>query len=445
MFITKKSISRRTALRGMGVTLALPLLDAMTPAFKAQSKGAAAALPRMGFFYTPNGVTLSHYLPKTTGADFEITPILKPLESVRDQMVIVTGLANSQADPLDLGSGPHTRCQAVWLNGCRTKRTEGADVRAGTTIDQLAAQELGKETPLVSLELALEPNFTVGNCEGGYSCTYINTFSWRTPTMPLPMETNPHAVFERLFGDGGNAAARRAQMRKYQSILDSVRDDIARLEGKLGPQDRTVVGEYLEAVRDVERRIQKIERSALNSPLEFEKPLGIPDSFDEHAKLMFDLTFLAYQADITRMVSFQIAREMSTRSYPELGVPEAHHDISHHGDTPEKMAKNTKINTYHMALFAQLVEKMRNTRDGDGSLLDHSMLMWGSSMGDGSRHVPRELPTVLVGNGYGRLKTGRHIRAAVDTPMMNFGLSLLDKIGVELESVGDSTGRLADL
>ena len=446
MIVSKTSLPRRTFLRGVGATLALPFLDAMVPALSALSQTAATPAMRLGFFYVPNGIQMGNFRPKGEGSAFEITPILAPLAPYRDQLIVFGGLANAQADPLDVGSGTHARAGAVWLNGARPKRTEGADIQAGTTIDQLAAEALGRDTPLSSLELALEPNYLVGNCEGGYSCVYVNTFSWRTPTMPMPMETNPQVVFERLFGDGGGQAARLARMRQDRSILDAVTEDMARLQGALGPQDRATVDEYVEAVRDVERRLQRTLRRSDSSPLPaIDPPLGIPDSFGEHARLMFDLQFLAYRGDFTRVSSFQLGRELSTRSYAELGVAEAHHDISHHQRNPEKMAKNTKINLYHMDLFSGLVEKMRATPDGDGSLLDHSMLLYGGGLGDGDLHLPHDLPLVLVGGGCGRIRGGRHLNYPADTPMMNLGLSLLDKVGVELESIGDSTGRLADL
>ena len=446
MIITKRSLPRRTFLRGVGAALSLPLLDAMVPALSALSRTAARPRMRMGFVYVPNGVQLENFRPATAGAGYAMTPILQPLEPYREQMTVLGGLANALANPLDVGSGTHARASAVWLNGVRPKRTEGADIRAGTTIDQFAARALGEETPLRSLELALEPNFTVGNCEGGYSCVYINTFSWRTPTMPLPMEINPHAVFERLFGAGGDPAARMAQMRRDRSLLDAVSDDMRRLQRALGPRDRSTVDGYLDAVRDVERRLQNTLQRADASPAPaMDVPLGIPDTFAEHARLMFDLQVLAYQADITRVVTFQIGRELSTRSYAELGVLESHHDISHHQSDPERMAKNTKINQFHTGLFAEFLGKLRATPDGDGTLLDHSMLLYGGGLGDGDLHHPHDLPLVLAGGGCGQLRGGRHLVCETDTPMMNLGLTLLDKVGVELDSIGDSTGRLTGI
>jgi hypothetical protein len=442
MMITKMALPRRTFLRGVGATIALPFLDAMAPALTALAK--TPPVQRLGFVYVPNGIQMVNYLPQTEGKAFEMTPILSPLSNFREHMTVVSGLANHQGDALDGGSGPHTRTGATWLSGVRPKHTEGADFRSGTTVDQFAAQKLGKQTPLPSLELALEPNFTVGNCEGGYSCVYINTFSWKTPTTPLQMETNPHVVFERMFGDGSSGEARRAQIAENRSILDAVSGDMSALRRRLGSSDRQMVDRYADAVREVELRLQRSAERAAESPTS-ERPLGIPDSFEEHAKLMFDLLVLAYQADITRVATFQLAREISLRSYPELGVPEGHHDISHHQNVPARMAKNTKINVYHMQMFANFVQRMRDTPDGDGSLLDHSMILYGAGMGDGNLHSPHDLPTVILGKGCGQLEGGRHLRAPVDTPFMNLGLTLLDKVGVEIPSIGDSTGRLTGL
>lgn len=446
MFIKKLSLPRRTFLRGMGATLALPLLDAMVPALSALGKSAATPPTRLGFVFVPNGLILREFLPKTEGKGFDLPRILAPLAPYQDQLTIVSGLANAAGDALDASSGPHSRGSGTWLNGMRPRRTEGADIQAGTTIDQYAARQLGQETPLPSLELALEPNFMTGNCEGGYSCAYINTLSWRTPTLPLPMETNPRVVFERLFGEPGDPASRQTQLDLDRSILDSVTADLDRLQRQIAAGDRRTVNEYLDAVRDVERRIQQTERRAAEAPeLEMDAPFGIPPVFEDHATLMFDMLFLAYQADITRVSTFQIARELSHRAYTELGVSEAHHDISHHGNRAEAMEKNTRINEFHMGLFTHLVEKLHNTPDGDGTLLDHVILLYGASFGDGNLHVPHNLPVALVGGGSGTLDTGRHVKVAFDTPFMNLGLSLLEKVGVEVDSIGDSTGRLTDI
>ena len=448
MIINKIALPRRTFLRGVGATLALPVLDAMVPALSALSKTAAAQPVRLGFVSVPNGLILREFLPKTVGGGFDVPRILAPIAPYRDQVTIVSGLANAAGDALDASSGPHSRGSGCWLNGMRARRTEGADIQAGKTIDQFAADALGRETPLASLQLALEPNFMTGNCEGGYSCAYINTLSWRTATLPLPMETNPRVVFERLFGEPGDQATRHAQLQIDRSILDGVSEDLARLQASVGPTDRRTVNEYLEAVRDVEHRIQQTEKRAAEAPeIEEEAPLGIPPVFEDHARLMFDLLFLAYQADITRVSTFQIARELSHRAYTELGVPEAHHDISHHGNRAEAVEKNTRINEFHMGLFAHLVERMHNTPDGDGTLLDNVIMLYGASFGDGNLHVPHNLPVALIGGGGGTLATGRHHKAKFDTPFMNLGLSLLDKVGAGdgVEGIGDSTGRLADI
>ena len=442
MFLTKMSLPRRTFLRGAGATLALPLLDAMVPAATALAQSAAAPAMRLGFTYVPNGMHPASFHPKGVGKDFAFSPILTPLAPFRDRVTVITGLSNALAG---VGAGgPHTRVHAAFLNGVAPKLTEGADIEAATTIDQYAARKIGADTPLQSLELALEPG-SFGTCDNGYSCTYVNTFAWKTPTTPLPMENNPRVVFERLFGDGGTASARLSQMQEDRSILDWVTADVARLQRRLGPSDRSAVDEYLQAVRDVERRIQKTEQHNERSPATAEQPVGIPDSFDEHAKLMFDMQFLAYQADVTRVVTFQIAREQSVRAYPEIGVAESHHGVSHHSNQPDKIALNNKINSYHLSLFGGLVEKMRATRDGDGTLLDHAMLLYGSGFGDGNVHMPNNMNLVLVGGGCGRLEGGRHLQYPLDTPMMNLGLSLLDKVGVELDHLADSTGRLKDL
>lgn len=446
MIIDRIALPRRTFLRGMGAAVALPVLDAMAPALTALSRTAAAPPVRLGFVFVPNGLILRDFLPKTEGRGFDLPRILAPLAPHRDQLTVVSGLANAAGDALDASSGPHSRGSGCWLSGMRARRTEGADIEAGKTIDQYAADALGRETPLASLQLALEPNFMTGNCEGGYSCAYINTLSWRTATLPLPMETNPRAVFERLFGEPGGSDVRRAQRRIDRSILDGVSEDLARLRAELAPGDRRIVSEYLDAVRDVEHRIQRTERRAAEAPeIEAEAPIGTPPVFADHANLMFDLLLLAYRADVTRVATFQIARELSHRAYTELGVPEAHHDVSHHGNQAEAVEKNTRINVFHMQLFARFVERLRATPDGDGSLLDHVMVLYGAAFGDGNLHVPHNLPVALLGSGGGRLRAGRHVRAKFDTPLMNLGLSLLDKVGARVDRVGDSTGRLADV
>jgi hypothetical protein len=444
MIITKKALPRRTFLRGLGVTVALPLLDAMVPALSAAT--AASPLSRLAFFYVPNGMILPNFHPAATGTNFEFTPVLKSLEPYREHVTVLSGLSNLGVLSPNEGGGVHTRAHAGWLNGVLAKRTEGSDITTGKTIDQYAADKLGADTPLRSLELTTESNYLVGNCENGYSCSYMNSTSWQTPTTPLPHERDPRVVFERLFGDGGSVSAQMAQMKKDRSILDSISEDMRRIERRLGVSDRRMVGDYLDAVREIEARIQKSEKNNATSPLpSVTQPAGVPEEFDEHVKVLVDLLHLALQGEITRVACFQIARELSARSYPWIGVPESHHLISHHQNDPHNMAQKTKIDSYHMSLFARLVDKMRNTPDGDGTLLDHSILVYGGGMGDGDKHTPIDMPVTIVGGGCGTLKGGRHIRYELNTPFMNAGLTILDKLGVHVDKIGDSTGRLVDL
>jgi hypothetical protein len=443
MFITKQALPRRTFLRGAGVAVALPLLDAMVPALSALAATPARPVRRLGFIYTPNGATMAAWTPAGEGAITELSPTLNPLAPFLDQVIVPTGLSQRQAESWGDGNGEHSRGQTVWLSGVHPKRTEGADVQNATTIDQLAAHALGQDTPLLSLEMALEQNYLVGNCDNGYSCVYWNTISWRTPTTPLPMEVNPRVVFERLFGDGGSPAQRRSQMHDDRSILDSVRDSVASLQRRLSPVDRNAVSGYLDAMREIERRIQVSERQSDESPLELpDRPIGVPDNYDDHAKLMFDLAALAFQADITRVFTLLLGREQTNRPYPFIGVPEAHHSVSHHQNDPVKLAKAAKINTYHIELLARFAERLKATPDGDGTLLDHSMLLQGSGLSNSDQHSHIDLPLVLVGGGAGRLKGGRHLRYPKDTPMNNLHLALLDKVGVPVEQFGDSTGRI---
>ena len=447
MIVTKKALPRRTVLRGIGATVALPFLDAMAPALTATARTAANPIPRLGFVYAPNGMFLPNFHPAGGGGrDFEMSPILKPLEPYRDQLVVVSGLSNRGLVSTNEGGGVHTRAHGGGLSGVLPKRTEGADIEAGKTIDQYAADTLGADTSLRSLELTTESNFTVGNCENGYSCTYQNSTSWRTATTPLPHERDPRVVFQRLFGDGGSMEARLAQMQTDRSILDSVTESIARLERCLGLRDRSSVEEYLDAVREIERRIQRAEQGNAATPLPaVEQPGGVPEEYDEHVLLLFDMLVLAYQADVTRVSCTQMARELSGRTYPKIGVPEARHSVSHHQLDPHNIEQYTKINTHQMSLFAQMVEKMHNTPDGDGTLLDHTILLYGTGMGDGDHHTPYNLPVTLVGGGNGQLVGGRHLQYELDTPFMNLGVSLLDKVGARVDRVSDSTGRLADL
>ena len=449
MMISRIALPRRTFLRGVGATLALPLLDAMVPALSAVANTAASPVRRLGFIYFPHGsVTWSKdqnlWTPPAEGRLVELPPILRSLAPYRDQVTVLTNLdmQNAQGNGKD-GNGEHTRANATFLSAARPKMTVRSDVRLATTIDQIAARELSKDTRLPSLELALDSNFLVGNCDDGYNCVYVNTISWSSPTTPLPTETNPRRVFERLFGEGGSAAEMRAETKTDLSILDAVAEDLHRVQRKLGPSDRIRVSEYVETVREVERRVHALERQTdlpgLTIP---ERPIGVPDTYDEHAKLMLDLQVLAYQADITRVFTLMLGREQNARVFPGIGVSDGHHAVSHHQDNPEKIAAIAKINAYQVQLFAYLLEKLDATPDGEGSLLDHSMLLYGSGISNGNLHDHRNLPVVVAGGGAGQLKGGRHVAFAALTPMANLLLGLLDRAGVHLESFGDSTGRI---
>ncbi len=447
MIITKRALPRRTVLRGIGATLALPLLDAMVPALSASTRTAAAPVRRLGFLYVPNGVamtgTVNQWTPEGVGTGFTFSPILKPLESFREQLVVVSGLSHKEADSKGDGNGDHTRGSATWLNGVRPKHTEGADVRAGTTADQIAATALGQDTLLPSLELGLDPNFMVGNCEGGYSCVYMNTLAWRTPTTPLPAEVNPRIVFERLFGEGGTPEQRLAQARKTGSLLDAVLDQMTRLQQTLGPADRDKASDYFDSVREIERRIQHTEQQGGAAVLPaLERPLGIPETYAAHAELMFELQRLAFQADITRVFTFMLGRETSPRTFPEIGVSEPHHGLSHHGNKSEQLEKFARVNTYQVQQFSSFLEKLRTTPDGEGTLLDNSLLLYGGGLSNGNEHSHINLPLVLAGGAAGRLEGGRHLEYPIDTPMANLLLSVLENVGVSEDQLGDSTGRL---
>jgi hypothetical protein len=444
MMITKLALPRRTFLRGVGATLALPFLDAMVPALTALDKTAATPARRLGFIYVPNGAVMDKWTPIGTGAEFTLSPSLSPLEPFRDQLLVLSGLAQMQARSFDDGAGDHSRGTAAWLSGIHAKRTEGADVQLGITADQIAARELGRYTPLASLELGLETIDLVGNCDNGYSCAYMNTLSWRTPTTPLPIEINPRKVFRRLFGAGNSAAERLAQMSDRRSILDSVLQDVARLQGTLGPGDHQRLAQYLDAIRDVERRIQRAEERNAEPELPLMPvPDGVPDTFEEHIQVMFDLQVLAFQTDMTRVITFLIGRELSNRTYPGIGITEAHHSLSHHQSNAEKIEKLIKINTYHVQKLTYLLDKLRSTSDGDGSLLDHSLIVYGSGLSDGNRHDHSPLPTLVVGGGAGRVKRGQHLQFAKETPMTNLLVTLLDHTGVQIDTLGDSTVPLS--
>jgi Protein of unknown function (DUF1552) len=445
MIITKKCLPRRWFLRGLGATVALPLLDGMIPALSALAKTAAKPVRRLGVVYVPNGMNIWKWRPTGEGAAFELTPILQPLAAVRDHVLLVSGMSNQQADAIPgEGGGDHSRGQAAFLTGVHAKKTQGPDFEAGVSMDQIAARELGKETQLASLELALESNDLVGGCEIGLACAYTGTIAWRSPTSPMPMEVDPRAVFERLFGanDSTDPRGRMERIKTERSILDSVSEDLLRLQKRLAPADRTKVTDYLDAVRDIERRIQKAEEQSHRQLPVVEQPPGIPGTFEEHITLMFDLMALAYQTDLTRVSTFMIGREQSTRTYPEIGVPEPHHPVSHHQQRPEYLEKLARINVLHMQMFASFLEKLKATPDGDGTLLDNSMILYGSGLSNPDDHNHHDLPILLAGGGAGHMKGGRHLKCALDTPLANLHLTVLDKMGVPLDRLGDSTGRI---
>ena len=446
MIITKMALPRRTFLRGMGATVALPLLDAMVPALSAASQTAAAPVRRLGFVYIPNGAIMQQWTPAAEGKAIELSPILKPLEAHRERITVVSNLDSRPAEAAEgEGSGDHARASAVWLSGVHPKRTEGADVRGGKTIDQMAADVLGRDTQLRSLEIAAEDFTAVGGCDIGYACSYVNTLSWRTPTTPLPMQTDPRVVFERLFGEALGAEQRRRQLTQDQSILDAIVGQVGQLQKRLGPADTVRVNEYLDSVREVERRVQRME-ARLGEHIDVPSmPVGVPELYDDQVRLMYDLLALAFQADVTRVGTFMLAREASTRTYNHIGVPDPHHAISHHGNAPDKIEKHAKINAYHVSLFGHFLDRLRSTPDGDGTLLDHSLLLYGGCISNGNLHTHGPLPTLLAGGACGQLTGGRHIRSAADTPMANLLVSILEKVGVEAGRIGDSTGRLGDL
>jgi hypothetical protein len=442
MFIAHKRISRRTVLRGLGVSIALPFLDAMVPAVKAIG-AAGAPVRRFGAMYVPNGIIMSDWTPVAEGRAFEFPPIMSTLAPFRDQMIVLSGLASTPPPGLP---GAHARASTRFLTDVPPKPTEGADLEAGISVDQLLAKQLGEQTQFASLELAIESTETAGACDVGYACPYTSTISWSSANTPLPMENNPRVVFERLFGDTGStsARARHARIAQERSLLDSVVDEVNHLETSLGATDRTKLTEYIDAIRDAERRIQKAEQQSAKELPSLDHPAGIPSSYDEHVKLMLDLQVLAYQTDLTRVVTFMMGREFSGVTYPQIGVPDAHHPISHHQNDPEKIAKVAKINVYHVGFCAYLLEKLKSTPDGDGSLLDHITLMFGAGMGDSNAHDPTNLPIALIGGGSGAMKGGRHIRYPKSTPLANLHLTLLDQFGIRLDKIGDSTTRLDD-
>lgn len=442
MIITKKALPRRTFLRGIGTTVALPLLDAMVPAMTALAATPAKPVRRLGFVYMPMGAHIKEWTPPGTGTTLaELSPTLKSLQPVIDQLTVVTNMELKNAYP-----GTHATSNAAFLSAAKAKWTESTDYHLGTTVDQVAAKQMGADTRLPSLELAMDLLTTVGQCDNGYACVYQNNLSWSSPTTPLPAEAHPRVAFERLFGDGGSAADRRMELRKKASLLDWVNEDIARLQKKLGADDRTKVSQYLETVREVERRIQKAESETADNKLpDLDRPVGVPAAYADHARLMFDLQVLALQGDVTRVITFQLARETSTRTYPEIGVSEPHHPLTHNGGNPEKLAQVAKINAFHVSLFAYFLQKLKETPDGNGSLLDHSIYLYGSGMGNPDVHDHVNLPILVAGGGAGSMKGGRHIRYAEPKPLANLHLTLLDKAGVKLDSFADSQGKIPEL
>jgi hypothetical protein len=443
MIITRKAIPRRMVLRGLGATVALPLLDGMVPALTALAQTPARPINRFGVMYVVNGMIMENWTPAAEGTAYELTPTLAALAPYRDQVSILTGLA-CVPTPGRPG-GAHAKASTRFLTDVSPPTSE-TWLDAGVSVDQLIARETGQHTQLASLELAIESGETAGACDVGFACAYTNTISWRSSNTPLPTENNPRVVFERLFGDSVSTdpKARRARVAQDKSVLDSVIQEAATLKGSLGQNDRVKIVEYLDAIRDVERRIQRAEeQSARELPI-VEHPAGVPATFDDHVQLMCDLQVLAYQADLTRVVTFMLGREFSGVTYPQIGVPDAHHPITHHQQEAEKIVKVAKINAYQVTKFAYLLERMRHTPDGDGSLLDHATLIYGTGMGDCNAHDPRNIPALLAGGGAGHLKGGRHIRYPKETPLANLHLTLLDKFGVNLDRIGDSTGRIDD-
>jgi hypothetical protein len=441
MIITKKALPRRTFLRGVGATVALPLLDAMVPSMTAMTRSAAEPVRRLGFVYMPMGCDLPRWTPPGEGRLTALSPALQSLGNVVDQLTVISNLELKNAYP-----GTHATSNAAFLSAAKAKWTESTDYYLGTTVDQIAARHIGGQTLLPSLELSMDLLQTVGQCDNGYACVYQNNLSWSSPTTPLPAEAHPRIVFERLFGEGGSAADRRAALKRRASLLDWVREDITRLQKELGPEDRTRVNQYLETVREVERRIQKAEAGAADQALpDLDRPVGVPASYADHARLMFDLQVLALQADVTRVITFQLARETSNRTYTEIGVPDPHHPLTHHGNDPEKIARMAKINAFHVSLFAYFLEKLKATPDGNGNLLDHSLYLYGSGMGNPNIHDHVNLPILVAGGAAGRHAGAQHIRYAEPTPLANLHLTLLERVGVRMDGFADSKGKIDEL
>lgn len=444
--MTQKHLPRRTFLRGLGTSIALPLLDAMAPAFSAAPRAGSTPPCRMALAYVPNGVIMEDWTPMADGPGFELKPILEPLAEYRQHMLLLSGLTHNNGRALGDGPGDHARAAASYLTGVHPRKTAGASIRNGVSVDQVAAQAVGGRTRFPSIELGCEDGRQAGNCDSGYACAYSNNISWRSETSPMPPEINPRLVFERLFGaDAGQDPAERARRRRYRkSILDFVQDDTRQLKGELGPADRRKLDEYLYAVRDIEKRIQIAESDPSQIDPSIAKPAGVPVEYANHVRLMFDLMTVAFQADLTRIATFMFAREGSNRTYREIGVNEAHHGLTHHRNDQEKIRKISQINRFHMQQFAGFVGRLASVPDGDGTLLDHSLVVYGSGIADGNRHTHHDLPVLVLG-GRGAIKTGRHVRYPAETPMTNLYLSLLDRMGVDVEGLGDSTGKLQGL
>src|SRR5687768_15775275 len=436
MMITRKAIAHRTMLRGIGATMALPLLDGMVPALSALAQTPAAPRQRFGFVYVPHGSIMREWTPAQEGRNFEFSPILRPLEPFREHLTVLSGLAN-------YGENGHSVSSAMWLSG--TFPAKGSVLRLGTTIDQIIAQKIGRETTFPSMEFATEDHSShLGSCAGDFLCSYMSTISWASPSQPLPMEINPRVVFERMFGgDRATPEERRRRLEKNTSILDAVRQSASELKVKLGPRDQTRVAEYLDNVREIERRIVQAERQRHETGIEAPPtPVGVPESWEEHVMLMFDLMHLAYQGNLTRVTSFMMARELSTLSYPQIGVADGHHPVSHNNNIPEQVAKKIKVDIYHLDLFAQFLDKLKATPDGDGSLFDHSLFLYGSGMTNGNAHDHENLPTLLVGGAAGKHRGNRHLKMAKSTPLSNLMISLMDKAGMNTDKFGQSSGRI---
>ena len=443
MIITGTHLPRRTFLRGLGASVALPLLDAMTPAL-AKAASSTAGPKRLVFAYVPNGVSMTGWTPKGTGAAFELSTVMQPLAAYKSDMLVLTGLAQRNGTALGDGPGDHARAAASYLTGVHPKKTAGADIRNGISADQIAAQAIGKQTRFASLELGCDDSRTVGNCDSGYSCAYSNSLAWRSETSPMPPETNPRLVFERLFGADAHLdpAERQRRLLHRRSILDLVGERTKALTGTLGASDRRKVDEYLHAVREIERQIEVAESDMRDLRPGIDKPTGVPVAFADYVKLMYDLQVVAFQTDLTRVVTMMVGREGSMRTYPEIGVPDPHHPLTHHRNNPEWMARVEQINVFHAQLFAGFIGKLKATQEGDSNLLERSMVVYGSGLSDGNRHTHEDLPVMIVGQGGGVLRTGRHVVYDQQTPMNNLYLTLLEGMSVPTANLGDSTGKL---